>query len=183
MLVDHIGVVFFPEIAIFRIIGRLSLPIFSFFLAEGYYYTKSRKKYFSLIVIFMFLSWVPHNVAFDLPMYKFNIFTNFALSMIGMFLIDKIRQNDNRKIIWISVFVMLMLICFILEGVGVNGYGLLVVLLPMVFYAYKQRIQLKFILAGIVLLLLAASNIYSGGVDNFASYYQCFGLLALPVFA
>ena len=45
MLIDHIGCIFFPNIIVFRVIGRLSYPIFAMFIAEGYYYTKSRKKY------------------------------------------------------------------------------------------------------------------------------------------
>ena len=36
MLVDHVGVIFFPDTLLFRIIGRPALPIFSFFIAEGY---------------------------------------------------------------------------------------------------------------------------------------------------
>ena len=46
MLVDHVGVIFFPDTLLFRIIGRPALPIFSFFIAEGCRYTRSRKRYF-----------------------------------------------------------------------------------------------------------------------------------------
>ena len=35
MLVDHIGVMLYPDIQLLRIIGRLSFPIFSFLIAEG----------------------------------------------------------------------------------------------------------------------------------------------------
>lgn len=46
MLVDHIGLLFFPEALIFRIIGRSALPIFAFCIAEGCRYTRSRVRYF-----------------------------------------------------------------------------------------------------------------------------------------
>lgn len=46
MLVDHLGILLFPEIRILRYIGRLALPIFAFFLGEGCRYTRSRSRYF-----------------------------------------------------------------------------------------------------------------------------------------
>ena len=45
MLVDHIGVQLFPECIILRIIGRLSLPIFAYMIAEGCLHTRNRPKY------------------------------------------------------------------------------------------------------------------------------------------
>ena len=47
MLIDHIGAVFFPATllispnSIWRIIGRLSFPIFAFQLGIGYKHTKN----------------------------------------------------------------------------------------------------------------------------------------------
>ena len=41
MLIDHIGAIFFPYISWFRIIGRISFPIYCFLLAEGIHYTRS----------------------------------------------------------------------------------------------------------------------------------------------
>ncbi|MBQ9079801.1 MAG: hypothetical protein IJY27_01900 [Clostridia bacterium] len=46
MLIDHIGVIFFPDSDILRIIGRLALPIFAFMIAEGCRYTHNRLRYF-----------------------------------------------------------------------------------------------------------------------------------------
>ena len=39
MLIDHIGMVFFPSAIGFRAIGRLSFPLFAFGIAEGVRYT------------------------------------------------------------------------------------------------------------------------------------------------
>ena len=46
MLVDHIGLIIFPNVGIFRIVGRLSFPIFAFMISEGCKYTKNKLKYF-----------------------------------------------------------------------------------------------------------------------------------------
>lgn len=46
MLIDHVGLTFFPELRILRILGRLAFPIFSFFVYEGFVYTRSKSRYF-----------------------------------------------------------------------------------------------------------------------------------------
>ncbi len=49
MAIDHIGMLFFPKVAVFRIIGRLAFPIFAYMIAEGCRYTKNKLRYFGLI--------------------------------------------------------------------------------------------------------------------------------------
>ncbi|MBQ8005101.1 MAG: hypothetical protein IJ303_02170, partial [Clostridia bacterium] len=51
MLADHIGMIFFPNIQIFRIIGRLAFPIFAFMIAEGCRYTKNKARYFFTVFV------------------------------------------------------------------------------------------------------------------------------------
>ena len=46
MLLDHIGLLFFPSYGIFRIFGRLALPIFAFMIAESAKYTRNKKRHF-----------------------------------------------------------------------------------------------------------------------------------------
>ena len=133
MIIDHIGLVFFPEMVIFRIIGRMAFPIFAFFIAEGWYYTKNKKKYVLLLFVFMIISWVPFCLGLGLPLYSANIMGVFLLSILGMFLIDKIRQNTDLKVMHICSFCMLIFVCLILEGLGVVPEGALGVSLPMVF--------------------------------------------------
>ena len=47
MLLDHIGVLW--EIDAIRFIGRLAMPLFAFFVAEGCKHTKDKTKHFALI--------------------------------------------------------------------------------------------------------------------------------------
>lgn len=51
MVIDHIGVILFPNVLLLRIIGRLSFPLFAFMIAEGAKYTKNKLKYFLGIFI------------------------------------------------------------------------------------------------------------------------------------
>jgi hypothetical protein len=45
MLIDHIGAYLFPDLMILRIIGRFSLPVFAWFIAEGCRHTRSIRNY------------------------------------------------------------------------------------------------------------------------------------------
>lgn len=51
MVIDHVGVMFFPSCEVFRVIGRLAFPIFSFMIAEGCRYTRNKPRYFLTIFI------------------------------------------------------------------------------------------------------------------------------------
>ena len=56
MLIDHIGVVFFPTVLGFRAIGRLSFPLFAFGIAQGVLYTHDFWRYLGRILLTAMLS-------------------------------------------------------------------------------------------------------------------------------
>lgn len=60
MLVDHLGILFFPFDIRFRIIGRLAMPIFAYGVARGAIYTSSLKKYMKKMLLFSFVSQIPY---------------------------------------------------------------------------------------------------------------------------
>ena len=49
MLIDHMGIMLFPNVAVLRCIGRISFPIFAFMISEGARYTKDKTRYFLFI--------------------------------------------------------------------------------------------------------------------------------------
>lgn len=51
MTIDHIGVAFFPNEPLLRMIGRLAFPIFSYGIAEGCRYTHNKFRYFGGIFL------------------------------------------------------------------------------------------------------------------------------------
>ncbi len=91
MLVDHVGMVLFPELIWMRIIGRLAFPIFAFFIAEGFYYTKSPLKYMGRMAVFAAIS----EPVFDLACsggndwgYQ-NVMVTFLVAIAGLYLFKK----------------------------------------------------------------------------------------------
>ena len=51
MAIDHIGLVFWPQNMVLFALGRLSMPLFAFMIAEGAHYTKNKLKYIALIFL------------------------------------------------------------------------------------------------------------------------------------
>jgi hypothetical protein len=49
MVMDHIGVILMHEDGILRILGRISMPLFAYMIAEGAKYTKNKTKYLGMI--------------------------------------------------------------------------------------------------------------------------------------
>ena len=116
MLIDHIGFFLFPDVIILRYIGRLAMPIFAFFIAEGAYYTKNRIKYLALISLL--------GISITLFIYIFskqldlNILISFSLSLIMIFLFDNIRKyislkNNKLSLLFTIVFIIYTISLFI----------------------------------------------------------------------
>lgn len=45
MLIDHIGAVFFPDIGAYRMIGRLSMPLYTYGIVQGFRHSRHRGRY------------------------------------------------------------------------------------------------------------------------------------------
>ena len=82
MLIDHIAWAFVPTASILgqamHFIGRLTGPSMSVLLAEGFQYTKNKKKYALRLFIFAMISWVPYSLN------DFGTFPKITPGMFGM---------------------------------------------------------------------------------------------------
>lgn len=78
---DHIGMLFIPVTnpvgCIPRIIGRLTAPIMCFFIAEGYFYTGSKKRYGARLFIFACVSQFAYSFAHYQKPFTFTLNTSF----------------------------------------------------------------------------------------------------------
>jgi len=95
MLIDHIGAIGFPYEMSYRLVGRLSFPIFAFLIANGYRHTRDRSKYMLRLVCFAVISEVPFDISFNKAVLEFtrqNIFFTLALGLAGLMLQDKLRK-------------------------------------------------------------------------------------------
>lgn len=65
MLVDHIGLVFFPEQEGWRIVGRIAFPLYVYALVQGYEKTSSRQRYLFRLGVIAAVSQVPYELALN----------------------------------------------------------------------------------------------------------------------
>ena len=91
MLIDHIGGAFFPEVGVFRWIGRLAFPIFCYCLTVGLLYTHDVRKYLARLGIFALISQPFYILAFHpasafwANLTNWNIFFTLFLSLLAMY--------------------------------------------------------------------------------------------------
>lgn len=157
MFIDHIGAVFYPhslypEMLWLRIIGRVSFPIFAFFIAEGYLKTSNRLKYIIRMVIFAIISEVPYDLAFDgyLSLEECNVGVTFALALVGIYIADKVSlymsEMVNEYVSEMLGFGVVLAVAFLAECIHTD-YGWYGILLVYVYRSLSDQFIKKHIVA------------------------------------
>lgn len=96
MLIDHTGLILFPQYTIFRVIGRLAFPIYAYCIAEGFRFTHNRLKYFLRIFVLGVICQIAYTVTSG-DIY-IGILLVFSMSIIIMALCDDaIKASHGEK--------------------------------------------------------------------------------------
>lgn len=64
MLIDHIGLIWFPENMAWRIVGRIALPFYAYAMVLGYFRTRNRNNYLKRVGWIAVISQLPYQLAF-----------------------------------------------------------------------------------------------------------------------
>ncbi len=95
MFIDHMGLMLFPHMDIFRIIGRLAFPIYAYCIAEGFRYTRNRLKYFLQIFILGVLCQIVYTIV-DGVLYL-GILITFSISLVIMYFVDCLKSAADGE--------------------------------------------------------------------------------------
>ncbi len=189
MVIDHMGLMLYPQVIELCIIGRLSFPIFAFLIAEGCVYTKNKMKYF----LGVFLLGILCQIVFyyvekstDLGIlitFSFSISLCYLLAYVKETLFSK-DKGISVKILLVAVFGLAIYGTYIFNQKYYVDYGFWGCILPVfacLFRSveangktYLQRLDQNFIhvlLFGIGLYLLCLEY---GAI-------QMYSILALPI--
>ncbi len=170
MLIDHIGYVLFPEVQLFRIIGRIAMPLFAFFIGEGCLHTRDRKKYFLRLFILALICqavYVGESIITGSGNGLYlNILFTFSFSVILCSIFIRSKEEDTFK--WWLIFAvtaaafwgMDLLFEYISDSVGVNlhlDYGIEGIMLPLFALTNRGKWQ-KLICFAVGLFFFAVSH-------------------------
>ena len=174
MTIDHIGVQFFPQSVIFRVIGRLALPIFAYMIAQGCRYTRNKARYLATIAAVALVCQLVYFFAMA-SLYQC-ILVTFSFSIALIFALEAAIQKPSVKsttvaaLVLVSVWFVSDMLPRFLPGFYVD-YGFFGILLPVLIWLGKDKRQC-IALSGIGLVLLSIGN-----------PLLWFSLLALPLLA
>lgn len=140
MLVDHTGAVLFPDQMIFRYIGRIAFPIFVFLIVEGFYHTRSIRKYEIRLLIFALISEIPFDLAFRGHILEFSYQNVFFTLFLGLVMLDVIRIVRMKSVLAGTAAEILVLVLFIFAAYMLKtDYDAGGILLIYVFYKLRGR--------------------------------------------
>ena len=161
MTADHIGAVFFPEIPLLRWIGRLAMPVLSFFIGEGLRHTRSPRRYLLRLTGFALLSELPFDLAFygGIEWGHQNVYFTLALGLLALWAIQS-RGMEGWLLALTAALAAELL------GCDYGMYGVLLILLLDRFHSARSEQ-----LAGAALLNLAFFGLQT----------QTLSLIALPL--
>ena len=152
MVTDHLAWAFVdfwtPLGQIMHIIGRLTIPIMCFFIAEGYKNTSDRRKYFERLAAFAVVSIIPFYLFFHEEYgYRQNMIFDHTLSLLILIVLERRTLKKWQK----AVLVTLLFAVSILIG----GWPVTPALFTLAFYygrTFKEKAK-WFIIINIVTFL------------------------------
>lgn len=193
MLIDHAGLLLFPHLEWMRYIGRLAMPIFGFFVAEGARHTSNRVRYFLRTFLLgaacQIIYAAEEILSGGIRSVYLNILFTLSLAMLVCFAFvdfEKTLENADKQRILLRglIFISTVAIVILLDifctysraicGVKISfDYGAAGALLPLFAVMFKERKkQLLCFSAGIVLFALSLQSTLG---------YIWFALLTIPI--
>ena len=173
MLVDHVGVSFFPGVLWLRCVGRLAFPIFAFLVAEGSVYTHDKKKYLLRLFALAVVSEIPFDLMSSAAAFSFgrqNVVWTLLISLAGIFLSERLL-SEKKELAGGLVLAAAVLLCELCR----TDYGAIGALTVLMFRYFRgEKLPLA---AGIT----AANGLLAFGADYPAQL--CAAAALLPIFA
>lgn len=128
MLIDHLGKVFFPDLVVLRIIGRIAFPLYAYGIVKGFMHTSSRKRYLQRLAILAAISQLPY--MYGLQTSGINVICTFSVCLAVLILLVRIKSPLACIGIVTAAGLLLQLLAF--------DYGAFALILILI-YRYMNR--------------------------------------------
>lgn len=189
MLCDHLWATVIPGNDWLTCVGRLAFPIFAFLIVEGYFHTRSLKRYVGRLFLFALLSEVPFDLVMGgtafYPVHQ-NVLWTFLIG-IGLIVCNEWARGKGRLWLRAVTAVATVVLGFLLGLVSFADFHFAGVFMVLTFYFFRGRKWWNFLgqllaMAYINLEILAGLSypVSLAGVTFFFPQ-QGFALLSLPL--
>jgi hypothetical protein len=166
MLIDHVGLILYPDEQIWRIIGRIAFPLYAYAIVLGFQRTRSIQVYFIRLVIIAVISQLPYMWAFNTT--QINVVGTFVICLFVIWGMDVLSSRWLSGALVLSGIAILELISF-----DYGSYALLLILI----YKYT-RTHLAF---GLHIALNMVFWVYQGWEIQAYSLISTFVIMYVPL--
>ena len=142
-----------------RIVGRISFPIYSFLIVEGFFRTNNLFKYIVRLTVLALLSEIPYDLMVSNTIFSINsqnVIWTYVISLIMLAAIDRLREYP------VFQFIIVAFSAFIAWFVRTD-YNYIGVVLIAFYYATCMDKNLRSLGSGIITFLSSLQNNYGAG--------------------
>ena len=184
MTIDHTLSVAFPNyptdwwIVSLHMVGRLAAPIFWFFVAEGYHYTRDKKKYAGRLLVFAIIGHFAYNFAFGIPFIPFttSVFNQTSVlwplfwGVIALMVYDNAKLKPWQKT---AITFAIAIVTFCADWSSIAVLAILQI--------GRNRGNFKRQMAGMMFYVCLYAIVYMIFVNPVYGFIQLFVALAIPL--
>ena len=161
MLLDHIAYLFqnnlrnyswgMPLIFLFRSLGRITAPLMSWFLVQGFIHTTSKRRYALRLLIFSIISQVPYYLihSSSTAMTQLNVIYTLFLSFLMLCLLESPLETVPK---WTLIFLLLAFSIF-------GDWAFFLPIMVLSFYLLRDKKKNLLIFYSIISTLVLVSDI------------------------
>ena len=178
MLLDHIAWVLsqyyydqpwnFPLTVVFRTFGRLTAPIMSWFLVQGYLHTSSKKRYAIRLCAFALISQIPFSLVRSNTLWgnELNVIFTLLISFLILCIIDSALDTAPKVLLTILLFA-LSVVC---------DWAIFMPFMVLIFYFLRDRRRGLIIFYSVLSLLVVIADITILCIKGYHWYWELWQL-------
>jgi hypothetical protein len=116
MFIDHFGLMFYPQVMWLRMLGRISMPLFAFAIAEGCRYTRNKLKHFAMLFGLGVICQIVYAIVDPNTLY-FGILITFSFSTVMIYALQFAKKcTFEEKAVWWKVILSWTLFFALVAG-------------------------------------------------------------------
>lgn len=153
MLIDHVNkALIYPNLNggillhisdLFYILGRIAFPLFAFFIVEGYFKTRNRKKYLLNLLLFGVISEVPFDMftsaTFFNPRFN-NVMFSLALCLITIGIIDVLKTKMPHILWYFISLIIIAVMCLVAMFLAVDYDYHAIIIVYLLYVLYNKPV-------------------------------------------